>query len=193
VQVVDESVASLELQYPDELVVTEDQPGSARLERAEVAQHRLGVRVHVGDLVALGDDAVGIDQVAVALGEAHLLGAGCPSLVRHPDLLRDVGEQPEREVELVAERAVGLGRVERDAEDLATEPLELLGLITQTLAFNRSAGSVCHRIPPQQHPSAAQIREPHRVSVVVHDRVELGRRHSRGQHGRNASCYAWSP
>jgi hypothetical protein len=68
-----------------------------------------------------------------------------------------------------------------------------LGLITQTLAFNRSAGSVCHRIPPQQHPSAAQIREPHRVSVVVHDRVELGRRHSRGQHGRNASCYAWSP
>jgi hypothetical protein len=130
---------------------------SARLEFAKVVQHGLGVRVDVCDLVALGDDALGIDQVAVALGEVHLLGARCSRFVQHTDLFRDVREQPEGEVELLTERPVGLGRVERDAEDLAAEPFELLGLITQALALNRSAGSVSHRVPPQQHPSAAEI------------------------------------
>lgn len=158
------------------------------MEVAKVAQRGLGVRVHVCDLVALGDDALGIDQVAVALGEAHLVSARCSSLVCHSDLLRDVGKQPVREVELVAERPVRFGRVERDAEDLAAQPLELLGLITQALALNRSAGSVGHRVPPQQHPSAAQIREPHRISIVVYDRVELGRRHPGGQHPRDCNA-----
>ena len=156
---------------------------SAGLELAQVAQDGVSVRVHVLDLVRLGDDALGIDEVAVALREVHLLGARCSSLVRHPDLLRDVGQQPEREVELVAESSVGFGRVERDPEDLAIEPLELLGLITQTLALNRSTGRVGHRVPPQQHPSTTQIRQPHGIAVVVDNRLELGRFHPCGQHG----------
>ena len=156
---------------------------SAGLQFAQVAQDGVGVRVHVFDLVRLGDDAFGIDEVAVAPREVHLLGARCSSLVRHPDLLRNVGQQPEREVELVAEGTVGLGRVERDPEDLAIEPLELWGLITQALALNRSTGRVGHRVPPQQHPSTPQIREPHGIAIVVDNRLELGCFHPGGQHG----------
>ena len=125
------------------------------------------MRIHVCDLVALGDDAVGINQVAVALGEAHLLGAGCSSLVRHPDLLRDVGEQPEREVELVAKRPVRVGVVERRAEDDAVQLVELGGLVTQALSLDRSARGVGHRVPPQQDPVAPQTRQRDGLAVLV--------------------------
>src|ERR1051326_3231319 len=69
------------------------------LERAQIGQDHAGVRVHVLDLVALRDHPVGIDEVAVPLGELDLLGPGVARLVRDADLLVEVRQQPEREVE----------------------------------------------------------------------------------------------
>lgn len=155
---------------------------SGAREVAQIGEHLVGVCVDVADLVTLRDHALGIDEVAEPLREVDLLGARIPRLVGDPDLLVDVGEQPEREVELVAEGAVGVGGVERDPEDDAPEGLELVGLVTQALAFDRSAGGVGHRIPPQQHPAPAQVGEAYRVAVVVDDTAELGRSDSGRQH-----------
>jgi hypothetical protein len=47
---------------------------------------------------------------------------------------------------------VRLGRVEGDPQDLAAERTELLDLITQALALDRSARGVGHGVPPEQDP-----------------------------------------
>jgi hypothetical protein len=146
---------------------------SGGLQLAQVGEHHRRVGVDVGDLIALGDHAIGPDEVAVALREADLFRAGVAHLVGDADLLGEVGQQPEREVELVAEREVRIRRVEGDAEDLAAEAFEFLGLVTQALALNRSAGGVGHRIPPEQYPAAAEIGEPDGRTVLVDDTVEL--------------------
>ena len=105
----------------------------------------------------------------------HLLGAGVTRLVGDADLLVVVGKQTEREVELVVERLVLFRRIEADAEDFAVVLRILLGLITQALALNRSTGRVGLRVPPQQHPAAAQIGERDGAAVLVGNR-EVGRR-----------------
>ncbi len=86
-----------------------------------------------------------VDQVRQAFGEPHLLGPGAAHLVGHADLIVPIGEQPEREVELLAERPVRLCVVERRAQDDALQLLELGGLITQALALDRSARGVSQR------------------------------------------------
>jgi hypothetical protein len=110
---------------------------------------------NVIDLVRLADDPVAVDEVADPFGEADLVGARVARLELHADLLVVVGQQPEREVELLTERLVRLGRVEADPEDLAVQTLEVGGLVTQAFSLDRSTGGVGHRVPPQQHPTAA--------------------------------------
>ena len=161
---------------------------SAALQRAEVGEDGRRVRVHVADLVGLRDHALGIDEIAQPLGEADLLGARVTGLVRDADLLAEVGEQPEREVEFVAKCPVGLRCVERDAEDLAVQLGEFVGLVTQALALDRSTRSVGHRVPPEEHPWAAEIGEPDRVAVLVDDPVELRCSRTGGEHP--ADCTA---
>ncbi len=137
------------------------------MQSAQVAEHLVGECVDVADGVRLADHALGIDEVRNALGEVHLLGTGIPRAVGDADLLVVVRQQTEREVELVAEGLVLGRRVEADTEDLASERFVLLGLVTQTLALNRSTRGVGLWVPPQQHPSAALIGEPNRIAVLV--------------------------
>jgi hypothetical protein len=80
---------------------------------------------------------------------------------------------------------VRLRRVERDAEDLAIERRELLDLVTQALALDRSARGVGHRVPPEQHPLATEIGETDRSARVVDDAVELGGSDTGLQHARD--------
>jgi hypothetical protein len=75
--------------------------------------------------------------------------------------------QREREVELLAERSILFRRVEADADDRRVQVFELVGLITQALALNRSAGSIGFRVPPQHDPATSKIAEPNLVAVVV--------------------------
>src|SRR5262249_20634514 len=92
-------------------------------------------------------------------------------------------------VELLAEGPVLVGRVEADAKDRDAEGVVLLGLITQALALDRSAGRVGLGIPPQQHPAAAQIGEVYRVAVVV-ERREIGSRSRFGKHAGNTTLHS---
>jgi hypothetical protein len=147
------------------------------------------VRGDVADLVRLLDHTLGIDEVAEPLREADLLGPGIARLVRDTDLLVPVGEQPEREVELLAERLVRLGCVEGDAEDLAVRGLERLGLVTQALALDRSAGRVGHRVPPEEDPATAQVGEGDGVPVLIAD-GEVGSRRAGLQHVASSSSGA---
>jgi hypothetical protein len=84
-----------------------------------------------------------------------------------------IAEQREGELLIGRERPILLDRVERGTEDDRTEGLELVGPVTQRLAFDRSTGRRRLRIPPQQHPSTSQIRQPDRVAVLV-GQLEVG-------------------
>src|SRR5689334_2389546 len=145
---------------------------------------------NVADLVRLADGPVGIDEVAVPLGEADLVGARVTRLVLHADLLVVIGQQPEREVVLLPESLVRLRRVEADPEDLAGHALEVSGLVTQAFPLDRPTGGVGHRVPPQQHPTAAQVREPDLVAVLVGKR-EIRSFDTGLEHGRTLD-HAWT-
>ena len=140
----------------------------------EVGQDLGGVAGGVGHLVALHDRPFGIDQVAHPLGEVGELVARVPGgFVGRAHRLVGVAQQSEREVELVAEGLVVGRRVERDAEDVAVQFGEALGLVTQALSLKRSTGCVGLGIPPQQYPVAPLRRQRERLPVVVGDR-EVG-------------------
>ena len=111
-----------------------------------------------------------------------LLGSRIARAVRDADLFVVIGQQREREVELVAERLVLRGRVEADAQDLGAQLGELVGLVTQALALNRSTGSIGLRVPPQQYPAAAPRGQGDRIPVVV-GHGEVGCSRSLGEHG----------
>ena len=130
----------------------------------------------VGDEVALGDDALGVDQVADALGEVGVGVSGVPErLVGPAHELVGVGQEAEREVELLGERLVVGWCVERNAEDGAVGVGVLLGLITQALSLERSTGGVGLRIPPEQNPPTAFVGETRGDAVLVrHREVRCG-------------------
>src|SRR5205823_10582741 len=100
-----------------------------------------GMDRNIADLVRLADDPVGVDQKAGTLREADLVGTRVTRLVLHADLLVVVRQQPEREVVLLPERLVRLGRVEADPEDLAVHALELGGLATRAFPSILPAGA----------------------------------------------------
>jgi hypothetical protein len=87
----------------------------------------------------------------------------------------DVAQEPEREVELLPERLVRLGGIEGDAEDLAVAGLVCVGLITQAVSFDRSAGGVGLRVPPEQDPPTALVGERDRHAILIgHGEVGCG-------------------
>ena len=122
----------------------------------------------VGDVVGLGDRSVGSDQVAVPLREVGELVVRIPQdLVGRSGGLVRVGQEAEREVELLGEGLVVGRNVERDAEYGAIGVCILLGLITQALSLKRSTGGVGFGVPPEQYPVAALVRKGGRVAVLI--------------------------
>lgn len=147
----------------------------------------------VGDPIGAADHAVGIDQVAdpervgLALVARRTFG-----VVRLADGAFGVAQQWEREVELLREGPVAIGRVERRTEDPAVGTLEVVGLITQTLSLERSTRRVGLRIPPQQYPAAAQVLQFDHVAAVVGQR-EVGGGVVDGQHDRTVPQTSGGP
>jgi hypothetical protein len=118
------------------------------------------MRGDVPDSVGLHDLAFGIDQVRPPLGPKRVRLIRMPlGLVQLPDLPLDVGQDPEREVVLLRERAILLGRVEGDPDELGAELLELWGSITEPPAFQRSPGGAGLHEPPEHHPPAPEIAQ----------------------------------
>lgn len=87
---------------------------------------------------------------------------------------------------LLGEGAVGLGRVEGDAEDGRTLGLVVADPVTEPAALPGSSGGVGLGIEPQDHAPAAQIGEPHAPAAVV-GQVEVGRESTGLEHGRRAA------
>jgi hypothetical protein len=100
-----------------------------------------------------------------------------------------VREQPEREPVLLGEGTIVLHRVERRAEELDIERLELGGSITEPLALQRSPGGERFGEPPESDPSASKLRERDRLTVMIRKReVRCGRTFS--EHPRSLRQYA---
>jgi hypothetical protein len=100
----------------------------------------------------------------------------------------DVREDPEREVVLLCEAQVLLGRVEGGADDLGAELLELWGSITEPLAFQRSAGGIRLHEPPEGHPVPSQVGQGEGLAVLVRER-EVRRVRSFREHRRSLREY----
>lgn len=167
----------------------EDRSG---LQRAQIAEDLVRERVDVADLVRLADHAVRVDEVRDPLGEVDLVTPRVACAVLDTDLFVVVREQTEREVELLAERLVVGGCIEADAEDLARQRFELLGLVTQALSLNRSTGGISLRIPPQQDPTPALVGEPDGAALLI-GHVEVGSGSAFGEHQTFAFSRMWTP
>lgn len=81
-----------------------------------------------------------------------------------------VGEQRKVEVLLVAERAMALHAVSRDAEHLIAQSLEVGEMVTEPLSFSRAARCIVFRIEIEHDAVAAQGRERNRRTGVALER-----------------------
>jgi len=138
------------------------------------------VGLHVDLLPDLRDLARGIDEVRDALGIA--LGGGIGGAVGETDFAIGVAQEPEREIELLGEVSVLLGRIEADAEDLDVLADELGGLVAEPATLDRSTGCVGLRIEPEDHVVTAKVGEPHGRAGVIGD-FEVGGGSAGFQHG----------
>tara|TARA_B100001964_G_scaffold229299_1_gene281434 strand:- start:1002 stop:1334 length:333 start_codon:yes stop_codon:yes gene_type:complete len=93
----------------------------------------------------------------------------------------DVAQQIERQVELLLEGLVVLGRIEADAEDDRVAVVELLDSITESVALNRSTGRIGLRVPPEHHRFAPVTVESDRFAILGLHR-EAGRPVADAQH-----------
>ena len=149
---------------------------------SEIGEHVACEGVHVAHFVPLTDHPVGVDEVRNALGELRelLVGLAC-HFVGRANAAICIGQQVEVERLRFCERLVLVGGVERCTEDDTLGVGKVFGPVPQALALNRSTGSRCFRIPPQDHPVAALIGEADLVAVLVRQ-VERGCGGSFGKH-----------
>ncbi len=112
----------------------------------------------VVNLVRLGDDTFGVDQVADSLGEVGERFVGSPlSAVGGANRAVSVGQQRERQISILMECVVVFRAVEGDAEDFGADFEESFGLITQAVCLHCSTGGRRLGVPPQQYPRASQL------------------------------------
>jgi hypothetical protein len=137
----------------------------------DVGDDVVGMVGDIGDVVGTMDQTVRVDQVAVAPGEFGELFAGVPrDLVRGTDRVVEIAQESERELLYPGERKVLSWGVERCAEDGRVEFVESFGAVTQRLAFDGSTRCRRFGIPPQQHPSAGEVRQVDGLVVLVGER-----------------------
>jgi hypothetical protein len=138
------------------------------LQLLQVGQYILGVLGHVGDHVHPTDDTCVVDQKRMTSWILRVLLVRRPqNVVGGPDLSVDITEQRVPE-ELRLGEVEGLRRrVEGGTENDAVGSSKAIGAVTQRLSLDRSTGGRGLRIPPQQHPSAAEVGEAYIEAVLV--------------------------
>ena len=147
--------------------------------------------VDVLDQVPAGDPGSGIDQVGgPPRRRGRLLFRSPADLVplSHRPVL--VGQEAEREAELLGEGQVRARWIEGGTQDLRSGLLELGGSITEPLALDPSPGGVGHDEPPQHHPPVPEVGEGDRRAVLVRQ-GKVRRRGPVGEHGRSVSRVRW--
>lgn len=97
--------------------------------------------------VGPGNLAVGVDQKRDTFGVSLVRTVG--STVGHAERSIRVGQKHKRKRELFDKRLIVLDRVKADAEDYGIGLLKLMDSITESLAFDRSTGSVGLGVEPK--------------------------------------------
>jgi hypothetical protein len=139
-----------------------------RRERTNVGEDLVGMGADVGDLVDLGDRAIGRDQERHPLWVLRILLIGSAfDAVRLTNGPVDIAQQRETESVFFGEDEVLRRGVEARAEDLGARRLELWASVTEALPFTRSAAGGCLGKPPQHDPRTPQVAESHRVAPLV--------------------------
>ena len=132
-----------------------------RLLVVELGEHLRGVALGLDLGPGPDDAALGVDEergprrAPVGLAVVLLLD---PRAVRLGGLVRLVGEQDERQVELLAERLLARGALRADAPDVGAAVLERLVGIAELAGLDRAAGGVVLRIEVEDRPAAAPGR-----------------------------------
>ena len=100
-------------------------------------------QVLAGEVVAGGNDALGVDEVADAPGQTEfvvVLARGPFGVVRLPDGVFGVGDQPEGEALGVGEGLLFFDGVEGGTDDGAVGGIEVWGSVTEPSTLLRSTG-----------------------------------------------------
>ncbi len=146
---------------------------------------------HVGHLIDPADDPFVVDQERDSSGEFRgLIIAVGNDVVGGTHGGVDIAQQGVVEALRLGELEVLGGRVERSADDGAVGFGELFGAVTQRLSLDGS--TACRRlgIPPQQHPSTAEMGKAY-VGGVLIGKAEFGCFGSGDEHVhtlRRANC-----
>ena len=134
----------------------------------QVAQYICSVLGHIGDRVDPPDDTRVVDEERMTSWKLRVLLVCRPNdVVGGSDLSVDVTQQRIPEALRLGELEVLGGSVERGADDDAVGSGKVFGAVTQRLSLDRSTGGRGLRIPPQQHPSAAEVGEAYIEAVLV--------------------------
>lgn len=90
--------------------------------------------------------------------------------IRDRHFLAFVAQQIVRKIELLLEMLVVRLRVETDTHDDGIVIVEILDSITEPIAFDRSTGCVCFRVPPEKNILPGEPSEVHRRAVLIGQR-----------------------
>ena len=145
------------------------------------------MRRNIGDEVHAPQHTARVNEKRVPLGERRVLVVGRPHYavgVTHGVV--DVAQEGVVEPLGVRERHVLRGCIERRSDDHAVRAEKLFGIVTQSLALDRSTRGRCLRIPPQQHPSAVEVGQADLVAMLVR-KTERWSECSLGEHDREST------
>ncbi len=120
--------------------------------------HGIGPADHPGGVDEVRDPQREV-PVPFLFGPQHVVGLTCFAL--------DIGQQREPEALRLGKGLVVRRRVERGADDDAPCGPEIVGPVTQGLAFDGSARGRGLGIPPQKDPLACEVAQRDRVAVLI--------------------------
>ena len=147
----------------------------------------------------IDEDAVGTDD-DVAAGHSHVFFAVHAFFVPHTICLTDrvigIGEERERQVELLFELGMGCDRIGANPIDNRIGSSDLCIPITEPTGLCRTPRGVVFGLKVQHHGAAPQRREFDRVAGVVEEAEGRGECANRkGSHGflhlSGDSCTMW--
>lgn len=134
----------------------------------EVGEDFCGMRRHIGDHVDVADDTGVVDQERMPSREVGILIIRrSDDVVGSPHPMVDVAQQGVLESLRLGELEVLGGSIERRTDDGAVGFGEPCGTVTQCLSFDRSTRCRSLRIPPQQHPAAAEVGKAGFHAVLI--------------------------
>jgi hypothetical protein len=138
-----------------------------RLHLLDILQHLFLVPLRLNFFVNLPHDAFRIDQKGGAFPKFHPVPLDLPYSARLVQFGVRIGEQIDSEAEFVAKALMRIDIIGTYAHDVDAGLLEIATSGAEGLSFESSARCVVFRIGIDDEPFAREIRELHRLSVLI--------------------------